>query len=223
MAGMPMSQRQYPVGYQVSGVFDDATDALEAIRYVQAHDRESHLAIDTLQRWIPAYAEESPRHILHKFDMDQATATSKELLSRIHEPYVSPYIARRIAIEIRFDEAKNDAQHYVGYNGQPWIPASMIDIQEADLDPLKEFLEKFDDVERATVKWFPKVCSQVSFLRYRDPASTILGLRFNPLNQRSIAIKLWRVTKIHLPGIYRYRSQKGKLKSEIYIRNLRNQ
>ncbi|KAE9973116.1 hypothetical protein BLS_003743 [Venturia inaequalis] len=138
MVDMPMPQREYPTIYRISGVFDDAADALKAIRGMQKNDRKSHLAIDILQKWIPAYVEES------------------QLLNKIHEPYVSPYIARQIAIQIHFDGAQTTVQEYVGAIGQAVPSRNVIDIRETDLDPLKEFLEKFNDVERATVQWHPQ-------------------------------------------------------------------
>ncbi|KAE9963136.1 hypothetical protein EG328_011732 [Venturia inaequalis] len=156
MVDMPMPQREYPTIYRISGVFDDAADALKAIRGMQKNDRKSHLAIDILQKWIPAYVEESRKYMLHEFRMNQTAATSKELLNKIHEPYVSPYIARQIAIQIHFDGAQTTVQEYVGAIGQAVPSRNVIDIRETDLDPLKEFLEKFNDVERATVQWHPQ-------------------------------------------------------------------
>lgn len=157
MVDMPMPQREYPTIYRISGVFDDAADALKAIRGMQKNDGKSHLAIDILQKWIPAYVEESRKYMLHEFRMNQTAATSKELLNKIHEPYVSPYIARQIAIQIHFDGAQTTVQEYVGANSQVVPSRNVIDIRETDLDPLKEFLEKFNDVERATVQWHPQV------------------------------------------------------------------
>lgn len=157
MVDMPMPQRHYPIGYQIPDVFNDAADALDALRYLQDYDGKSHLAMDVLQKWIPAYVEESRRHMLHKFCMDQATATSKRLLSKVHEPYVPPYNACRIAVEIRFEEAKSSAQKSVIRFGPSSDVMNIQNIQEAELDPLKEFLEKFSDLEMATVRWYPQV------------------------------------------------------------------
>lgn len=70
MVDMPTPQQQHPVEYQTSGVFDDKADAREALGYVQTHSENTDLAMDLLQRWIPAYTEESRRHMLHKFNID---------------------------------------------------------------------------------------------------------------------------------------------------------
>ncbi|TLD35423.1 hypothetical protein E2P81_ATG11542 [Venturia nashicola] len=51
---------------------------------------------------------------------------------------------------------KNAAQNPAGANGQAGPSSNVINIQEVVLDRLEEFLEESDDVERATVGWFPQ-------------------------------------------------------------------